>query len=178
MINNLDEVILNNENRMTRELKPWPVCMIGWEVIFHSCWSSFVWDSPKSHSVYSALENKNPNTLLLWADTLRFVHLWSSTSPLELFVMFLKPFLNNVCSAAGYIILLKEATAVREYCYHGRPWPCHRFIGYAFLAPLLVGTNPCILGRPHKTWHFGVALTKSSSHCRCRWWQKSTILSR
>ncbi|KAF7656706.1 hypothetical protein LDENG_00037350 [Lucifuga dentata] len=38
----------------------------------------------------------------------------------ELFVMFLKPFLNNFCSVAGHVILLKEAAAIREYrCHEG-----------------------------------------------------------
>ena len=32
--------------------------------------------------------------------------------------MFLKPFPNNVCSVAGRIMLLKEATAIREYHCH------------------------------------------------------------
>lgn len=40
---------------------------------------------------------------------------------LELFIMFhFKPFLNNVCSVAGCIILLKEATSNREHhCHEG-----------------------------------------------------------
>jgi len=38
----------------------------------------------------------------------------------QLFIMFLKPFLNNVCSVSGRIILPKEATSTREHhCYEG-----------------------------------------------------------
>ncbi|KAF7653380.1 hypothetical protein LDENG_00083740 [Lucifuga dentata] len=36
----------------------------------------------------------------------------------------------------------------------------------SFLGPLLVGTDCCIPGTPHKTCHFGDALTQSSSHHR------------
>ena len=39
---------------------------------------------------------------------------------LELFIMFLKSFPNSVCSVAEHIVLLREATATREYhCYGG-----------------------------------------------------------
>jgi len=34
--------------------------------------------------------------------------IWRPEQHLELFIMFLKPFLNNVCSVAGCILLLKE----------------------------------------------------------------------
>ncbi|XP_053093745.1 carcinoembryonic antigen-related cell adhesion molecule 1 isoform X2 [Pangasianodon hypophthalmus] len=44
--------------------------------------------------------------------------IWRPSQHLELLVMFLEPFLNNLCSMAGRIILLKEATAIREYCCH------------------------------------------------------------
>lgn len=32
--------------------------------------------------------------------------------------MFLKPFLNHLCSVAGYNIKLKDATIIREYHIH------------------------------------------------------------
>lgn len=39
---------------------------------------------------------------------------------LELFDMFLKPLLSNVCCVVGHIFLLKEATAIGEYhCHEG-----------------------------------------------------------
>ena len=39
---------------------------------------------------------------------------------LELFLVFIKPLLNNMCSEAGLIILLKEAASI---------WDCHRHEG-------------------------------------------------
>uniref|UniRef100_A0A6Q2ZJT3 Adhesion G protein-coupled receptor B3 n=1 Tax=Esox lucius TaxID=8010 RepID=A0A6Q2ZJT3_ESOLU len=52
--------------------------------------------------------------------------IWRAGQHLELFIviMFLKPFLNNVCSVAGPIILLKEASVIREYHSNGQwnPW--------------------------------------------------------
>lgn len=41
--------------------------------------------------------------------------IWRPRKHFEVFVMFLKPLLKNICSVAGCIILLKEATAIREH---------------------------------------------------------------
>lgn len=41
--------------------------------------------------------------------------IWRSSKHLK-HVLF-KPFLNLYCFVAGHIILLKEATAIREYCF-------------------------------------------------------------
>lgn len=38
---------------------------------------------------------------------------------LEINAVILKPFLNHLHSAAGSMIPLKEATSIREYCFHG-----------------------------------------------------------
>jgi len=46
------------------------------------------------------------------------IEIWGNWRPrqnLEVCVMFLKPFLNNLCSVEGCIILLKEAIAIREH---------------------------------------------------------------
>ena len=40
--------------------------------------------------------------------------IWRPGQHREHFIMFLKPFPNDVCSVAGRIILLKEATAIRN----------------------------------------------------------------
>ena len=39
---------------------------------------------------------------------------------LKLVAVLLKPFLNHFCFIARHIMLLKEATAIREYCFHER----------------------------------------------------------
>jgi len=63
-------------------------------------------------------------------------------------IMFLKPFLNNVCSVAGCIILLKEAT--REHHCHERGVPaleqclglCHVKFASTWMARLRVSQKP------------------------------------
>jgi len=52
---------------------------------------------------------------------LNWIEIWGIRRPsqhLELFIMFLKPFLNNVCSVAECFILLKETTFTREHHWH------------------------------------------------------------
>ena len=46
--------------------------------------------------------------------------IWRPSQHLKLVVVLLKPFLNHCCFVARSIILLKEATAIREYRFHER----------------------------------------------------------
>lgn len=58
-------------------------------------------------------------------DRIEIWEIWRPSQHLELFAMFLKLFLNIFCSVAGRIILLKEATAIREYrCHEGVQGVC------------------------------------------------------
>ncbi len=50
--------------------------------------------------------------------------IWRPRQHLDLFIMFVKPFLNDFCSVAGCIILLKEATTIREYHCHQEDLLC------------------------------------------------------
>ncbi|KAJ8015202.1 hypothetical protein DPEC_G00023690 [Dallia pectoralis] len=46
------------------------------------------------------------------------VGIWKRWKHFKLFIMFLKPLSNNVCSLAWSIFLLKEPTAIRKYHRH------------------------------------------------------------
>ena len=46
--------------------------------------------------------------------------LWRPSQHLKLVVVLFKPFLNLFCFVEWCIILLKEATAIREYRFHER----------------------------------------------------------
>lgn len=69
------------------------------------------------HNTWCALVSV---TSMLAADPLSPVS-WKLAKILPwLVVVFHKPFRNHVCNVAGLILLLKEATAVGEYCFYER----------------------------------------------------------
>lgn len=51
-------------------------------------------------------------------DRIEIWGIWKPIQHLEQLVRLLKPFLINVCSVAGHIILLKKTTVIRVYCCH------------------------------------------------------------
>ena len=70
---------------------------------------------------------------------LSWIDIWGIWRPIQhpkLVVMLLKPFQYQFCFVARHIILLKEATAIREYCFHER---VHMVRVTCHLLPLLCG---------------------------------------